>query len=40
VTAPAWVPAGTVHRFRNRGQTVMRILWIYGRTDMARTIAD
>jgi quercetin dioxygenase-like cupin family protein len=35
-----WVPADTVHRFRNRGQTVMRILWIYGRTNMVRTIAD
>jgi mannose-6-phosphate isomerase-like protein (cupin superfamily) len=25
-----WVPAGVLHRFANRGEGQMRILWIYG----------
>ena len=33
------VPAGVVHRFANRGDTLMRILWIYGSADATRTIA-
>jgi quercetin dioxygenase-like cupin family protein len=34
-----WVPAGVVHRFRNRGDSVMRFLWTYGRADATRTLA-
>jgi putative monooxygenase len=34
-----WVPAGSVHRFLNRGAGRMRILWIYGSTTATRTLA-
>jgi mannose-6-phosphate isomerase-like protein (cupin superfamily) len=34
-----WVPPDIVHRFRNRGATTMRILWVYGRLDANRTLA-
>jgi HTH-type transcriptional regulator, repressor for puuD len=34
------VPAGIFHRFINRGQTPMRILWVYGATHVTRTFAD
>ncbi|MCC7104424.1 MAG: cupin domain-containing protein [Chloroflexi bacterium] len=33
-----WVPAGTPHRFINRGLTRMTILWIYGGYHVTRTI--
>ena len=35
-----WVPPDVIHRFRNRGETTMRILWTYGRVDANRTHAD
>ncbi len=31
------VPAGEPHFFENDGDTVMRILWVYGATDVTRT---
>jgi quercetin dioxygenase-like cupin family protein len=34
-----WLPAGVVHRFRNRGTGRLRILWIYGSARATRTIA-
>lgn len=34
------IPAGEVHRFLNTGNTIMRILWVYGSTDVTRTFAD
>jgi quercetin dioxygenase-like cupin family protein len=34
------VPAGERHRFENDGETVMRILWVYGSTDVTRTFSD
>lgn len=33
-----WVPTGVPHCFRNRGETVMRIYWVYGGRDVTRTI--
>jgi HTH-type transcriptional repressor of puuD len=33
-----WVPAATPHRFYNRGETTMRIYWVYGGRDVTRTI--
>lgn len=33
-----WVPAGTPHRFLDRGREVMRIYWVYGGRDVTRTI--
>ncbi|MPZ51428.1 MAG: cupin domain-containing protein [Acidimicrobiia bacterium] len=34
------VPAGEQHRFINSGETAMRILWVYGSTEVTRTFAD
>lgn len=34
------IPSGAFHRFINTGSTVMRILWVYGSTDVTRTFAD
>jgi quercetin dioxygenase-like cupin family protein len=34
------VPPGTNHRFVNTGAGTMRILWVYGSTDVTRTFAD
>jgi len=34
------VPTAIVHRFVNRGQGRLRILWIYGSTAATRTLAD
>ncbi|RSM91631.1 cupin domain-containing protein [Kibdelosporangium aridum] len=33
-----WVPAGVPHRFVNRGNSLMRIFWIYGGLQVTRTI--
>jgi HTH-type transcriptional repressor of puuD len=33
-----WVPAGTPHRFVNRGDSRMSIYWVYGGRDVTRTI--
>jgi HTH-type transcriptional regulator, repressor for puuD len=33
-----WVPAGIPHRFVNRGDTVMRIYWVYGGRYVTRTM--
>ncbi|GAA1598945.1 cupin domain-containing protein [Kribbella sancticallisti] len=33
-----WVEAGIPHRFLNRGDTPMRIYWVYGGRDVTRTI--
>ena len=35
-----WVPAGSVHRFLNRGPGRMRILWTYGSASATRTLAE
>jgi quercetin dioxygenase-like cupin family protein len=34
------VAPGELHRFINSGSTMMRILWVYGGTDVTRTFAD
>ena len=34
------VPAGEFHRFINAGSEPMRILWVYGSTDVTRTFPD
>jgi quercetin dioxygenase-like cupin family protein len=34
------IAPGEWHRFINTGETVMRILWVYGSTDVTRTFAD
>ncbi|HEY7470148.1 MAG TPA: cupin domain-containing protein [Acidimicrobiia bacterium] len=34
------VAAGEWHRFINTGSAVMRILWVYGSTDVTRTFFD
>lgn len=34
------MPAGEFHRFINTGAGIMRILWVYGSTDVTRTFAD
>jgi quercetin dioxygenase-like cupin family protein len=34
------VPADEPHRFENAGDTVMRILWVYGATEVTRTFTD
>lgn len=34
------IPAGEFHRFVNTGKTTMRILWVYGATEVTRTFAD
>lgn len=33
-----WVPTGVPHRFLNRGDSLMRIYWVYGGRDVTRTI--
>ena len=33
-----WVPSGVPHCFINRGQTTMRIYWVYGGRAVTRTI--
>ena len=33
-----WVPAGVPHRFLNRGDSLMRIYWVYGGRHVTRTI--
>ena len=34
------VPPGDFHRFINSGDGIMRILWVYGSTEVTRTFAD
>ena len=34
------IPPGELHRFINTGSTTMRILWVYGSTQVTRTFAD
>ncbi len=34
------IEPGEWHRFVNTGSTMMRILWVYGSTDVTRTFAD
>lgn len=34
------IPPGEFHRFINNGDTLMRILWVYGSTDVTRTFAE
>lgn len=34
------IPPGTNHRFINTGTGRMRILWVYGSTEVTRTFAD
>jgi quercetin dioxygenase-like cupin family protein len=34
-----WVPAGSPHRFINRGSGRLRILWTYGKVGATRTLA-
>ncbi len=34
------IAPGEWHRFINSGSTTMRILWVYGSTDVTRTFAD
>ena len=36
----AFIPAGTPHRFINRGDGGMRILWVYGSTHVTRTYVE
>lgn len=34
------IPPGEFHRFINTGAEIMRILWVYGSTEVTRTFAD
>jgi quercetin dioxygenase-like cupin family protein len=34
------VPAEEPHRFENNGSVVMRILWVYGKTEVTRTFTE
>jgi quercetin dioxygenase-like cupin family protein len=34
------IAPGEWHRFMNTGSTTMRILWVYGSTEVTRTFAD
>ena len=34
------IAPGELHRFINTGEGVMRILWVYGSTEVTRTFAD
>ncbi len=36
----SWVPAGIPHRFYNRGDSVMRIYWVYGGCHVTRTMTE
>ncbi len=36
----SWVPAGVPHRFFNRGETPMRIYWVYGGRYVTRTMTE
>ncbi len=35
-----FVPQGIAHRFRNSGETVMRILWSYPHSHVTRTLTE
>lgn len=34
------MPPGEFHRFINTGESIMRILWVYGSSHVTRTFAD
>lgn len=34
------IAPGEIHRFINTGDTLMRILWVYGSTEVTRTFAE
>lgn len=42
VSAPdtTFIPAGVPHRFLNRSGKIMKILWIYGSTNVTRTFVE
>jgi quercetin dioxygenase-like cupin family protein len=35
-----WVPAGSIHRFANRTDASVTILWTYGSVEATRVLAD
>jgi HTH-type transcriptional regulator, repressor for puuD len=35
-----WVPGGTPHYFKNRGQKPMSIYWVYAGRDVSRTLTE
>lgn len=35
-----WIPAGQAHGFRNTGDSVLRIFWVYAGRDVSRTFSS